>query len=208
MKAVFALLSVVAAMLPVTASFAQAKVIPDNVKGTPYLEETYTNAEIAFANNTRTVPVRYNVYRDLMEYQQNGQALVLDPTTTIKRVSLGTETFVVEKYDADGKVVPGYFALLDTGKIALYSKKGVKFVPARKGAAMDGSDQPAEFRRTPDTFYFKIGDGNLQEIRNMKSFVAALPDKQDEMTQYIKKEKISARNEQEIRQLIKYYNEL
>jgi hypothetical protein len=104
--------------------------------------------------------------------------------------------------------VPGYFALLDTGKIALYSKKGVKFVPARKGAAMDGSDQPAEFRRTPDTFYFKIGDGNLQEIRNMKSFVAALPDKQDEMTQYIKKEKISARNEQEIRQLIKYYNEL
>ena len=208
MKAVSGLLSVVAAVFCLTASFAQPNVVPANVKGTPYLDETYVTAEIAFANNTRTVPVRYNVYRDLMEYQQNGQALVLDPSATIKRVSLGAETFVVEKYDADGKVVPGYFALLDTGKVALYSKKGVKFVPARKGAAMDGSDQPAEFRRTPDTFYFKIGSGNLQEIRNMKSFIAALPDHQEEMSKYVKSEKISARNEQEIRQLIRYYNEL
>jgi hypothetical protein len=208
MKVLFGLLSVVAATMPLSESLAQATVVPANVKGTPYLDDTYVTGEIAFANNTRTVPVRYNVYRDLMEYQQNGQALVLDPTTTIKRVSLGDETFVVEKYNADGKVVPGYFALLDTGKVALYSRKGVKFVPARKGAAMDGSDQPAEFKRTPDTFYFKIGTGNLQEIRNMKTFIAALPDKQEEMTQFVKKEKISARNEEEIRKLIKYYNEL
>lgn len=197
-----------AAVFCITVSFAQPSVVPANVKGTPYLDETYVPAEIAFANNTRTVPVRYNVYRDLMEYQQNGQALVLDPSATIKRVNLGAVTFVVEKYDADGKVVPGYFALLDTGKVALYSKKGVRFVPARKGAAMDGGDQPAEFRRTPDTFYFKIGNGNLQEIRSMKSFIAALPDHQEEVNKYVKKEKISARNEQEIRQLVRYYNEL
>ncbi len=28
-----------------------------------------------------------------------------------------------------------------------------------KGRGLDGGDQPVEFRRNPDEFYFKIGDG-------------------------------------------------
>jgi hypothetical protein len=208
MKTILKLLAGAAvAFLSATTCFSQSAV-PAVVKGTPYLDESYINAEISFANNTKTVPVRYNAYKDLMEYQQNGQALVLDPSTTIKKVSLGEQTYVVEKYDADGKVMPGYFVLLDTGKITLYARKGVKFVPARKGGAMDGSDQPAEFKRTPDTFYFKIGEGTIQELKNIKTMIAALPDKREEMTQYAKKEKISPRDEEEVRQLVKYYNEL
>jgi hypothetical protein len=208
MKTVLKLLvGAAVAFLSATTCFSQTG-IPANVKGTPYLEESYTVAEISFATNTRKLPVRYNAYKDLMEYQQNGQALVLDPSPTIKKVSLGEQTYVVEKYDADGKVMPGYFVLLDTGKITLYARKGVKFVPARKGGAMDGSDQPAEFKRTPDTFYFKVGDGVIQELKSVKVLVAALPEKQDEMTQYAKKEKISPRDEEEVRQWVKYYNEM
>jgi hypothetical protein len=207
MKNSITLLSVVAILFSLT-SFAQTAGVPANVKGTPYLDDAYVNAEIAFANNTRTMPVRYNAYKDNMEYQQNGQALVLDPAPTVKRVTLAGETFVVEKYNAGERVVPGYFALLDTGKLALYSKKEVRFVPARKGAALDGTDQPAEFKRTPDAYYYKLGTGNLQEIKNIKTLIAALPDKQEEMTQYVKKEKISARDGEELRQFVKHYNDM
>src|SRR5689334_15514419 len=107
MKSLIKLLSVAVALIPAF-SFAQTTAVPANVKGTPYLDESYVNAEIAFANNTRTAPVRYNAYKDLMEYQQNGQALVLDPTTTIKHVTLAGEKFVVEKYEVNGKIIPGY----------------------------------------------------------------------------------------------------
>jgi hypothetical protein len=178
------------------------------VKGSPYLDEAYKEAEISFATNTRTLPVRYNAHKDLMEYQQNGQALVLDPAPTIKAVRLGDATFVVEKYNADGTMKPGYFNLLDSGKVSLYARKEVKFVAARKGGAMDGSDQPAEFRRNPDSFYFKVGQGSLQEIKNIKDMIAAFPDKQDELTKFAKKEKISPRDAEELTQLVKYYNEL
>ena len=178
------------------------------VKGSPYLDEAYKEAEISFATNTRKMPVRYNAHKDLMEYQQNGQALVLDPAPTIKAVRLGDATFVVEKYNADGTVKSGYFNLLDSGKVSLYARKEVKFVAARKGGAMDGTDQPAEFKRNPDSFYFKVGQGSLQEIKNIKDMIGAFPDKQDELTKFAKKEKISPRNEDELRQLVKYYNEL
>jgi len=206
MKAVFICL---AAVLCLTLTAAQAQVKPATpIKGSPYLDETYVDAEISFANNTRTVPVRYNAYKDLMEYQQNGQALVLDPAPTIKAVRLGEHKFVVEKYDDDGKVKPGYFSLLDSGKVNLYARKEVKFVPARKGGAMDGSDQPAEFKRTPDLFYVKIGDGGLTQVRNIKDLIASFPDKQEEVTKFAKKEKTSPRDAEELSALIRYYNEL
>jgi hypothetical protein len=197
----------VALCLTLTAGQAQvASTTP--VKGSPYLDEAYVDAEILFATNTRKVPVRYNAYKDLMEYQQNGQALVLDPAPTIKAVRMGDVRFVVEKYEEGGKVKSGYFTLLDTGKVNLYARKEVKFVAAKKGGAMDGSDAPAEFRRNPDLFYFKVGDGSLIEIKNIKTMIAAFPDKQDELTQYAKKGKISPRDEEELRQLVKFYNEL
>jgi len=205
-----------ACLIFAAAANAQQVVQPTNaavtstvVKGTPYLEETYVNGTIAFANNTRTVPLRYNAYKDLIEFQADGQARVLDPSTTIKKVNFGETTFVVEKYVND-KGIPkyGYFTLLDTGKVSLFSRKSVKFTPGMKGRALDGGDQPAEYRRNPDEFYFKIEGGQMTEVKSVKAMVAAFPDKQDELLAFAKKEKISPRDEEELLKLVRYYNSL
>jgi hypothetical protein len=199
------------------ATLANAQVIqPTNqaaadatVKGTPYLDEAYVDGTILFATNTRNAPLRYNAYKDQLEFKLDGQARVLDPSTTVKKVSLGTSTFVVEKYVTDKGVQKyGYFTLLDSGKVSLFSKKSVKFTPGLKGRALDGGDQPAEYRRAPDEFFFKVADGELIEIKNIKSMVAAFPGKQDELAAFAKKEKISPRDEEELVKLVKYYNSL
>ena len=76
--------------------------------------------EIFFGTTGRsTVPLRYNVYQDLMEYQQNGKALVLDPSPKIKSVRLGESTYIVDKFEFDGKTKFGFFNLLDSGKVTL-----------------------------------------------------------------------------------------
>ena len=179
------------------------------VKGTPYLDESYVDGTILFATNARKAPLRYNAYKDLIEFQIDGQSRVLDPSTTIKKVNFGEETFVVEKY-VTNKGIPryGYFTQLDSGKVNLFSKKSVKFTPGMKGRALDGGDQPAEYRRLPDEFFFKIADGELTEIKSIKAMVAAFPDKQDEIMDFAKKEKISPRDQEELVKLIKYYNSL
>jgi hypothetical protein len=203
-------------LMIVTAANAQVVIQPTNpaaadvvVKGTPYLDESYVDGIILFATNSRNAPLRYNAYKDLFEFQVNGTARVLDPSTAIRRVSLGETTFVVEKYVTD-KGIPkyGYFTLLDSGKVRLFSKKSVKFTPSMKGRALDGGDQPAEYRRAPDEFYFKIASSELVEIKNIKSMIAAFPDRQDELSQFAKKEKISRRNEDDLVRLVKYYNSL
>jgi hypothetical protein len=179
------------------------------VKGTPYLDEAYVDGTILYANNARNAALRYNAYKDVFEFKVDGQARVLDPLTSIKKVNFGESTFVVEKYVND-KGIPkyGYFTLLDSGKVNLFSKKSVKFTPGMKGRGLDGGDQPAEFRRNPDEFYFKMGGGELIEIKSIKQMIAAFPDKQEELQQFAKKEKISPRDEEELVKFIKYYNSL
>ncbi|HMG91977.1 MAG TPA: hypothetical protein VK589_18100 [Chryseolinea sp.] len=193
-----------------TISIASAQVTASNgeeIAGSPYMDDKYKEGMIYYGDKNYKAPIRYNAYQDLIEYQQNGKALTLDANQSIKKVIVGDEVFV-PLTPAGNTKKPGYFALLDSGKLNLYSKKRIVYMPFKKQGKLDGSDQPAEFKKSPDIFYFQLGDGQLQEVDNMKSLIASLPDKQDELTQYVKKEKISPKKEKDLLQFVKYYNSL
>lgn len=195
-------------LISVSASIAQ-QASAQKIEGTPYLDEKYVDGEIYFGESARTkAPVRYNIYQDLMEYQQNGKALVLDPSAKIKKVQMGDITFIVEKLTLDGKTKYGFLNLLDSGKVTLFSRKMMRYQAPLKGRALDGGDQPAKFSKMSDLYFYKIGTGELQEVGSLKDLIASLPDKQDEIKLYAKQEKLSPKKEDELRKLIQYYNSL
>ena len=179
-----------------------------DIEGTPYLDEAYVAGVIYYDNRQHKAPIRYNAFQDLIEYQQSGRSLVLDASETIQKVIFGAYTFVPLNYELKGKPKLGYLALLDSGKVILYAKKQITFVPLRKNGALDGTDQPATFKKTMDTYYYKLGDGPLQEVDNIKEMIATLPDSQEELTKFVKKEKLSHRKEKEMIQFVQYYNSL
>jgi hypothetical protein len=45
-------------------------------------------------------------------------------------------------------------------------------------------------------------------VGNLKEMIASFPDKQEELKQFAKKEKISPKKEDELLKLIRYYNSL
>lgn len=193
-----------------TISIASAQVTTstgETIAGSPYMDDKYKDGIIYYGDKNQSAPIRYNAYQDLIEYQQNGKALVLDPNPAIKKVTVGGETFVPLSPNGNAKKL-GYFAVLDSGKVTLYSKKKIIFLPFKQRGKIDGSDQPAEFKKSPDTYYYQVGNGELKVVDNIKSLIADLPDKQEELTQYAKKEKISTKKEKDLLQFIKYYNSL
>ncbi len=198
----FKLLLSIVCLINVMIANGQANTTP--VKGTPYLDESYVAGVIHYADKSVSVPVRYNAFQDLIEYQQNGKALVLDPTALITKVELGNSVFVPQKHESK----LGYYAVLDSGKMMLFSRKKIKFVPARVGGNLDGSNQEAAYQPAPDMFYYKVGDGPLLEVSNVKSMISSLPDKQEEITKFAKQEKISLKKEKDVLKLVKYYNSL
>jgi hypothetical protein len=192
-------------------SSAQQAAAP-KVEGSPYLDDKYVQGEILFGEASKVahtkVPVRYNIYQDLMEYQQNGKSLVLDPSNKIKKVHLGETTFIVEKYELNGKTKYGFLSVLDSGKVMLFSKKMMKFQQPLKGRALDGGDLPAKYSRLSDAYFYRIGEGELKPVGNLKELISTFPDKQEELKQYAKQEKISPKKEEELVKLIRYYNSL
>jgi hypothetical protein len=179
------------------------------VIGTPYLNETFTQGEVIFDQGARkAVPLRYNIYKDWIEYQQDNQTYILDADFRIKEVTFDENTFVVGEYPGKRKSRLGYFKLLDSGKVSLLSKQLVLYKEYQQAQALQSSSSPPKYTRAADQFYFKIESGELQKIDNIKSMVASFPDKQDLLMEYVKKEKISAKKEEDLRRLFAYYHSL
>jgi hypothetical protein len=187
------------------AGYAMAQ---STIQGSPYLNDAYASAQVISPTQKQNFNVRYNVYQDVMEYQQNGQPYGFDPNSKLKKVVLGEETYVIRKFEFEGKTKLGFVSLLDSGKVMLYAKKVVKFQDVKKGGNLDGTDSPAKYSHNADAYYYSIGNGELKRIENLKTFVAGFPDKNDELTTYAKKEKISAKKEKDLIQIVKYYDGL
>ena len=195
-------------MLGITLTTAFAQVAStEPIKGSQYVNEQYVEGTIYYSDKSMTVPLRYNAFQDVMEYQQNGKPLVLD-AKNITRVKLGDEIYITAPYDAKGKQKVGFFALLDSGEMMLLAKKEIVYSAAMKGRALDGSDLPAQYKPAPDHYYYKLGEGAPKEVDNLKALLADLPDNQSQIAEFAKKEKISTKKEKDLVALAKRYNQL
>lgn len=216
MKNNLKVLMCVVGMLVFTASRAQVPqavmtntgVTTTEVEGSPYLDEKFVPGVVYHDNTSNRASLRYNMHLDVMEYTERGLTMALDAGPNINKVVIGKDTYVVRKFDYKKKSKYGYLTVLDSGKVTLYCKKVANFYAAKKGSPPDFKDRPAMYERANDVFYYQMGDGELHQLESMKSMIATLPEKQEELAQYVKKEKISASKEQKVLQFVQYINSL
>jgi hypothetical protein len=181
----------------------------DEIVGSPYLVDEFIKGSVYIdKGNYAGIPLRYNIYDDKIEFVQNEGTYILEPDLRIKKIAFGNYTIVAEKFEYKWKVIDGYLVRLDSGKMTLLAKKVVTFKERQETRAMESSPTPAKFSNLGDVFYFKIGNNEPKKIDSMKEMIASLPDKQEEMNQFVKKEKISPKKEDELLKLVRYYNSL
>lgn len=173
-------------------------------QGTPYLTETFDSANIHTVKGVfRGVPMRYNIYEDYLEFKNKSVTYILDPTLNIIKVDFGSKSFVVEKI-AETKL--GFFELLDSGKVTLVAKMGVYY---REPQPTRGIVEaiPAKYTRKGDEYMYKIEKGTLKEIGSIKKMIESFPDKQNELKEFVRMERIS-KNREDLIKLVRFYNSL
>jgi hypothetical protein len=178
-------------------------------EGTPYLNEEFMNGDV-FINNGRykNVLLRYNIYKDFIEFKKDSRVYALDPSKKIQKVVFGENIFVVEELVFRGKKTLAYLQRLDSGKAELMKRSLVSYREPQPPKPIETQGKPARFSPLPDTFFFRVAGGELHEIESLKKLIEAFPDKHDELNAFAGKEKISIRKEDELIQLIRYYNTL
>ena len=180
-------------------------------QGNPYLNEEFVEGVITVNNElSYKKQLRYNAYSDLFELRNDQNQINALLKSTNVTVLIDNSLFELNDYLLNNAIKEGYFEKLNRkGKTILLKQFRKKFIDIVKAKSSYQSDSPAKF--VLDKSYF-IKKNELSPaikiILKKKSILSVLKDQEILIKEYMSKNKLNLKNEQEVVQLFDYYNSL
>lgn len=174
----------------------------DEIQGSPYLSKNFSIAKVG--ENFEEVPVRYNSYKDEIEFQKDGKPQVLPKDSKFSKIEIKSprQTFVFLNTPEDS----GYFIELVNGKNSLYKKVKTIFRDAVPAANSYASDKPAQFKMQDPVYYIKT-QNTFIKAKNQKEVMEQLPDKKEGLISFFKSNKIKFDREEDLINLVNFLNQ-
>lgn len=182
-----------------------------DVKGDPFIDEAFQLGEVIHLDSsiTRDVPMRLNHHTDEIEFQRDDQTLVFSMPRKIDHVTFGHRSFAYYDFFQSNKISAGYFEILAWGNCKLLLRRNTIV----KREELPPSDMSGgnfkDYFRTSEEYFLKKGDSQAIQIqRSKKSLLKALGDHKDELTKFIEENKLKVRSEEEMIDLVYFYNSI
>ena len=178
------------------------------ISGSPYLNESFENSNIFYDEKYKIskVPIRYNIYADQIEYKSNNTILSFANPEKIDSIVSESEVFIYLQKNAHHKV-RGFTKLWNDEYPSVLTKMKVEFFEKEKAQAFAES-RPARFERAMDRHYLMRSKDEIEIISSVKKLIKSLGNHTSELSDFAKKEKISANDPEELKMLLDYYHEL
>jgi hypothetical protein len=181
-----------------------------NINGSPFLNDEFIEGSLFTTSKTQYVgvPLRYNIYNDQIEFQL-GDAPVqaLAAPETIEMIQYGDFIFEYVPFTNVKKIRRGFFIVEEKGNATLYSKPQVIFENAKEPAAYQDA-VPARFLKRPDEYYIRVGKEPAMLISKKKDLEEAFPDHKNDISGFIRKNKVKPNNPESLKELVQFYNSL
>lgn len=181
-----------------------------NIEGSPYLNDEFINGTIFTTSKMQfqNIPLRYNIYNDNLEFKTpENKVMGIAAPEIIERVEFGEFKLVYLPYSILKKINRGFFKELVFNHVSLYSKAEIAYEKATEPAAYQDA-KPAKFLERPNTYFLRIEKEAAILITNKKELIELFPKYHNEVETYIKKNKIKIKNEDQLVDLVNYYNSL
>lgn len=181
-----------------------------NIDGSPFLNDEFIEGSVFTTSKTQYVgvPLRYNIYNDQIEFRLGeAPAQALAAPETVEMVQFGDFMFEYIPYTNAKKIKRGFFIVEEKGNATLYSKPQVIFENAKEPAAYQDA-VPARFIRRPDEYYIRVGKEAAVPIIKKKDLEEVFPDHKEEISGFIKKNKVKPNNPESLKELVQFYNSL
>lgn len=184
------------------------------INGNPFLNEYFTVGVIELNNGLKSgeVLLRYNISSDLFEILRNNDTLILNRPFAVRYIYIDDKVFIFDpelREDAK-RNLNGYFQLRVDGKLSFYIKRRKdlsydSFVQNYKGGS--GSKEYYYIEKKP-SFVGKTIEGKAFLLISARSLLKNLKDHKAEIKAFIKENKIKFKRENDIVEVIEYYNSL
>lgn len=183
------------------------------IAGSPFLEDKAYPGTVILKDGTRVedLLLRYSGYEDAVLYEMEGEkAAMIDP-----------ELISGFEYHKEGKKVrfisavifdkeKNFFEVIYEGKVSMYVRHQIVLSKKTDNTGGYGSkDLHGSAFKLKDKYVFTNEGGISQEVSlNKKSLLGAMTDKESAIEGYIKKNKVKLKDQNELIQLLQYYDSL
>lgn len=183
--------------------------LPEKAMGSMYYSESFLPAKIS--GDEEILLLRYNAHKDEMEYEQGKDLyyLIKPDNIEVSFINSGKVYKYLSYEDAKGSARGFLVKLVDTGNTySLYKREYISYIPAKDATNGYDRTRPAEFKKTDDTFYIGV-NGKLETLpKNRRALLNRFSDNKDQISQYLKKNKVSFSNETDLIDLVSFLNTL
>jgi len=182
-----------------------------NVEGSPFMEKEFREGRIQLKDGKLfNGKLRYDMYAGEMQFLAKEIIYAIAFPEDIEYIEIENVKFIYSPYlltPSGTNPKEFYFIVLMDGDNKLLAKQKVLLldaVPAKPYV----DTKPAQFTKKNDSYYIKKKNLPAVKISNRKSLISILEDKEAEVLDFIKREKISHKNPEDLKKLVEHYNSL
>ena len=175
----------------------------DEVAGSPYYSAEFHSAKVA--ENFDKVPVRYNSYKDEIEFQKEGKPWVLPKEEQYSRIEVSSPKNTLVLLQTNDEL-SGYFFEITSGQNKLYKKVKTKFNDAVPAANSYATDKAAFFKTLDPVYYIKTEKGFIKKPKKLKDILELYPAKKESFEIFVKSNNIKFNKEEDLIKLVNFMN--
>lgn len=178
------------------------------VEGSMYLFDDFTDGKVVLADNTTMddQKLRYNIYYRQMQFIRDEDTLAFANPDEIDYLTLNDRLFIYTEFTKDGEIADDYFEVLVDNDCRLLYRRMVKYHIAPDEES--GKDSKEVFINCCE-FYIKKGEQPAIKVAlTKKSVLCAFKDKEQEVSAFIKSNRLKMKSKEDLMMVIKFYNSL
>ncbi len=178
-----------------------------DLKGSPYLDDEFERGAIELENNEIVeLNLRLNVYDDELEFETDQGIYVLKNPEKMSHFFLGKSEYVYFESSNLAEEASGFFKWIAGDECLLLLKHRATYIPSVGAGAYEPATE-AELRKESDTYFLSINGELPVKLKRKKKFILELiPSHKEEISRYIKEEKISLYKNNDLIDLVDFIN--
>ncbi len=186
------------------------KVNYSNIQGDPFLFKDFIPGSITLkTGEALPLYLRYDIFTDEMQFRQKDEIYVLINTEDISLIMMDTLRFVYTRYMKSpgdiSSIQNSWFLLKEDGKCRLLIKKNLRLQSAEDAKPYQLA-KPGKFIHTNDSFYLQPEGQNALRVTSKKDILNILSDKTSELNKFIDSGKLGAKDINDLRKIVAFYN--
>ncbi len=180
----------------------------DEYNGSVYAKSRYKESSVIDEKaGTFDAKLKYNIFTDALEYNQGSKLFEVIKSATIHARIDGDYFYFCDFKNQRGRKREGYYVLVELNDRYRIYKRFTLDIKDPPPSTLTQVSEPGELKMV--TTYYIEEAGMIMELpMNKKDMLATFSDKETELREYLKKEKIRLKKEEDLIRLVSRYNAL